>query len=129
MKYVIRTVLERANKVEHSGFILWELLVVLFLMGVILTLCTPHFGTASNHVRMQMDRANIQNIEGSAQLYRIDVGTYPLSVSDLIESPIGSTHWQGPYLKEMPINPFDKEEGYELDSSGRVKGGRSHPKL
>ncbi|WP_291351226.1 type II secretion system protein GspG [Desulfosporosinus sp.] len=121
MKYGIKAALQRAKKVEHSGFILWELIVVLFLMGVILILCTPHFSSASNHLRMQMNRANIQSIEGSAQLYRIDVGTYPLSVTDLLESPMGSTRWQGPYLKEIPINPFNSEQGYELDSSGLVK--------
>jgi len=111
---------------KNSGFVLWELLVVLFLMGFILTLYTPHFGSASNHVRKQINRANIQKIEGSAQLYRIDVGTYPLSVSDLIESPMGVSHWQGPYLDEIPINPFDSEQGYEIDSSGRVKNSSAN---
>ena len=120
MNDVRRSALERENKTEHSGFILWELLVVLFLMGVILTLFTPHFGSASKHVRMQINRANIQRIEGAAQLYRIDVGTYPLSITDLINSPIDLSHWQGPYLDEIPINPIDSEQSYVIDSSGRV---------
>ncbi|MBP1759707.1 MAG: prepilin-type N-terminal cleavage/methylation protein [Firmicutes bacterium] len=106
---------------EYSGFILWELLIVLFLMGVILTLCSPYFGSATHHVRMQTHRANIQRIEGSAQLYRIDVGSYPLSVTDLVNPPMAAINWQGPYLDEIPMNPFDSEQSYQLDSTGRVK--------
>ena len=116
--------MRRSNYVirrNYAGFVLWELLIVLFLMGLILTLSAPHFGSASNHVRKHVNRVNIQKIEGAAQLYRIDVGTYPLSVSDLLESPRGVSHWQGPYLDEIPINPFDSEQGYEFDLSGRVK--------
>jgi len=120
-----RTV-EHASRRMHSGFILWELLVVLFLMGMVLTLIAPQFGSASNHVRKQINRANIQKIEGSAQLYRIDVGTYPLSVTDLLESPKGVNHWQGPYLDEIPINPFDPEQVYEIDLSGRVRSASAN---
>lgn len=108
------------EKGAQSGFTLWEILLVLFLMGVLLTSFTPHFGSAAQHVRIQIDRANIQRIEGAAQLYRIDVGTYPLSVSNLVHSPQGASGWQGPYLNEIPLNPFNSEQGYRIDSSGRV---------
>ena len=105
----------------QSGFTLWELLSVLFLMGVILTLATPHFGSATNQVRIRVDQANKEKIEGSAQLYRIDVGTYPPSVSNLVHSPMGVSGWHGPYLDEIPINPFNATQVYQIDSLGQVK--------
>lgn len=105
----------------QSGFTLWELLLVLFLMGVLLTLVTPHFGSATNQVRIRVNLANVQKIEGAAQLYRIDVGIYPLSVSNLVHSPMGVSGWRGPYLSEIPINPFDSSRGYQIDALGQVK--------
>lgn len=118
---VIRS--KRWTKGENwqSGFTLWELLLVLFLMGVILTLATPHFGSATNQVWIRVDLANKEKIEGSAQLYRIDVGTYPLSVSDLVHSPMGVSGWRGPYLDGIPINPFDGTQAYQIDALGQVK--------
>lgn len=90
-------------------------------MGVILTSFTPYYyGSASKHVRLQMNRANIQRIEGAVQLYKIDVGTYPHSVTDLVSAQKSMSDWQGPYLNEIPINPFNSEQSYHLDSSGRV---------
>jgi general secretion pathway protein G len=112
--------LERNRKLQ-SGFTLWELLLVLFLMGVILTSFTPHFASATNQVRSRMNFANVQKIEGSARLYRIDVGTYPPSVSDLVHSPNGVRGWRGPYLNEIPINPFNSKQGYQIDALGQVK--------
>jgi prepilin-type N-terminal cleavage/methylation domain len=103
------------------GFTLWELLLVLFLMGVLLTLVTPHFSSAAQQVRDRVDQANVRKIEGAVQLYRIDIGTYPVSLSDLIHSPHGVSGWRGPYLKEIPVNPFNSAEGYQIDSLGQVK--------
>jgi general secretion pathway protein G len=105
----------------QAGFTLWELLLVLFLMGVILALATPHFGSATNQVYMRVDQANRERIKGAAQLYRIDIGTYPLSVSDLVHSPMGVSGWRGPYLNEIPINPFNATQVYQIDVLGQVK--------
>lgn len=109
------------EEIWQTGFTLWELLLVLFLMGVILTLATPHFGSATNQVWIRVDLANKERIEGAAQLYRIDVGTYPLSVSDLVHSPMGVSGWRGPYLNEIPINPFNATQVYQIDALGQVK--------
>lgn len=118
--YGKRAALKTNNLAQSFGFTLWEVLIVLFLMGILLTSFSPHYNSAPKHVRLQMNQANIQRIEGAAQLYRIDVGSYPLSVMNLVYSPQGVKGWRGPYLPEIPINPFDSERGYQIDSSGRV---------
>lgn len=119
-------IVNRRNKREkdgkwQSGFTLWEILLVLFLMGVILSLATPHFGSATNQVSTRVDLANKVKIEGAAQLYRIDVGNFPLSVSDLLHIPMGVSGWRGPYLNEIPINPFDATLVYQINALGQVK--------
>lgn len=106
---------------RQGGFTLWEMLLVVSLIGVLLASITPHFGSAANHVRIRMDLANVMKIEGAAQLYRIDVGTLPLSVSDLVLRPIGVDGWRGPYLDKVPKDPFNSAQSYQLDASGRVK--------
>ncbi|HEY8909716.1 MAG TPA: type II secretion system protein GspG [Desulfosporosinus sp.] len=109
------------NRNLQSGFTLWELLLVLFLMGVLLTSFTPHFGSATNKVRIRVNMANVEKIEGAARLYQIDIGTYPSSASDLVHSPTGVSGWHGPYLNEIPINPFNSVQGYQIDALGQVK--------
>lgn len=90
-------------------------------MGVILSLAVPHFGSATKQVWNQVDLANKEKINGAAQLYRIDVGTYPLSVPDLLQPPMGVSGWRGPYLDEIPINPYNSAQSYQIDVMGQVK--------
>ena len=106
---------------KQPGFTLWEVLLVLFLMGVLLTTVTPHFGSAAQQVRVRVNLANMEKIEGAAQLYRIDVGTYPLYVSDLVRPPLAASGWRGPYLGEIPTNPFNSAQGYLIDALGQAK--------
>ena len=122
----VKIIINRSKKQSkeekwQSGFTLWELLLVLFLMGVILSIATPHFGSATNQVWNRIDLANKEKIEGAAQLYRIDVGKSPPSVSDLLYTPMGASGWRGPYLDEIPINPFDATLIYQIDALGQVR--------
>ena len=122
MRIIVRRCKERERERNlQAGFTLWEILLVLFLMGVMLTLATPHFGSATNQVWLRVDLANKAKIEGAAQLYRIDVGTYPPSVADLVHSPMGVSGWRGPYLDQIPINPFKATQVYQIDALGQVK--------
>ncbi len=113
---------QRVKRINcQSGFTLWEVLLVLFLIGVILTLATPHFGSVTNQVWILIDQAHKERIEGAAQLYRIDVGTYPSNVSDLVYPPMGVNSWRGPYLHEIPTNPFNAAQTYQIDALGQVE--------
>ncbi|WP_407308256.1 type II secretion system protein GspG [Desulfosporosinus sp. SB140] len=113
--------MDRLKKGRQAGYSLWELALVLFLMGVLLSLVVPHFSSSSYYVRQQVDLANKQRIEGAAQIYRLDVGNFPVHVSDLVYLPTGISGWRGPYLKEIPINPFNSAQSYQIDALGQVK--------
>lgn len=106
---------------RQGGFTLWEILLVICVMGMILTLAMPHFGSAKKQVWVRVDLANRLRIEGAAQLYRIDVGTYPQNVKDLVHAPNGVSRWCGPYLEDSPINPFNSAQVYQIDALGQVK--------
>lgn len=112
----------KREKSTQRGFTLWELLLVLSLMGVLVASITPHFSSATSQIRNRVDLANVTKIEGAAQLYRIDVGVFPMSVSDLVHPPLGVTRWCGPYLDEVPKDPFNSDQSYQLDAMGRIKG-------
>lgn len=106
---------------QDLGFTLWEMLVVLALSAFLLYGLLPHFTSAVLPIKQRIDQSNIVRIEGAAQAYKVDVGTYPSSVTDLLEAPAGVTGWQGPYLREKPVNPWNPAAGYTIDSLGRAK--------
>ena len=115
-----RIVFNKDAENRQDGFTLLEILLVLLLMGGILVTITPHFISESNQVRKRVNQANVLKLESAAQLFRIDVGIYPSSVKELVFSPRVSG-WHGPYIDEIPINPYNSSLGYQIDAWGHVK--------
>ena len=109
---------------REGGFTLLEILLVLLLLGILVQGVMPHFAFSGSKVRQNIHEANIKRIEGAAQLYRLDVGSYPADVDALVEPPPGIRGWRGPYLKQWPTNPFDPTEPYVLNSIGQVRQSR-----
>ena len=108
-------------KGDEDGYTLLELVLVLFLMSILLGAVVPHFDSGAGYIKSQVNSANIEKIEGAARIYRLDVGAFPQNVSDLVNLPEGVSGWRGPYLKELPQNPYNPELRYHIDAIGRVQ--------
>ncbi|WP_240985095.1 type II secretion system protein GspG [Acididesulfobacillus acetoxydans] len=113
----------RAGKIcsgrGDRGFTLWELLLVLALMGFLMGSFIPHFTSSFIPIQKRMQEADVRRVEGALQLYKVDVGALPRHLEDLIRKPEGVKGWQGPYLKERPLSGPGMV--YTFDSYGRVE--------
>ncbi len=105
----------------EKGFTLWEIMIVLFLVGLLIGGIMPHYGGSRENASAKVNLTNIQLIEGAAQLYRLDIGVYPARVDDLMLNLTGATHWKGPYLDQWPKKPDSPTETYEIDALGQVR--------
>lgn len=106
---------------RESGFSLLEVLLSLFLLGIILRMVSLHYDSSIENVRQKKDEANIKLIEGAVQLYRIDTGRFPVSIKSLIEEPSDVGGWRGPYLRQWPVDPWDSTKSYQIDARGNVQ--------
>ena len=91
------------------------------MIGLTLSIAVPRFDSAPDRVRGQLDSANRKKIEGAAQVYRLDVGVFPACIEDLLQQPDGVKGWRGPYLKEIPQNPFPSAQDYQINALGQVQ--------
>lgn len=106
---------------KESGFSLLEVLLILFLLGIILRMVSLHYDSSIENVRQKEDEANIKLIEGAVQLYRIDTGHFPVSIESLIEEPSDVSGWRGPYLQQWPVDPWNSTKSYQIDARGNVQ--------
>lgn len=125
-------------KRRQKGFTLFEVLVVITILGLLAALVGPRlFGKVSG-ARQKAAKAQIELFGTALDTFRLDVGRYPTTdegLKALREKPAGVDNWQGPYLpKEIPVDPWQNpyvyrcpgEHGeYDLISFGldRVEGG------
>lgn len=92
---------------KEQGFTLIEMLVVLFIIGVIIAIALPNFIEASKKANLQADRANRRMISMQVDNYFLDHGIYPKSIAQLVS---------GKYLHSVPDCPGDTGK-YALVSS------------
>ncbi|MFZ3102815.1 MAG: type II secretion system protein GspG [Desulfitobacteriaceae bacterium] len=104
----------------EKGFTLLELLLVLFLVGLLIGGVVPHYEGSREKTFEKLNLTNIKLIQGAAQLYRLDMGVFPTTVDDLMLNSTNNCNWRGPYLDQWPKNPYDQTKAYIIDGLGRV---------
>lgn len=70
---------------NDKGFTLLEMLVVLFIIGVILAIAIPNLAKTGDTAQSKAEEANIQMLEAQAENYRLAEGSYPDTVKELVD--------------------------------------------
>ncbi|MBM4255909.1 MAG: type II secretion system protein GspG [Deltaproteobacteria bacterium] len=102
----------------QSGFTLVELLVVVFILGLLAALVAPNLIGAGTKQNPKIAKTQIEMLRTALDSFRLDVGRYPNSqegLQALLERPAGVERWDGPYLREgkgVPKDPWQNPYVY-----------------
>lgn len=95
------------NLRRNKGFTLIEMLIVIVIIGLLLSLVAPNLMDGADKAKRQVASAQLKNIETALETFYLDVGQYPESLSELMQST--KTGWSGPYMKKaVPNDPWGK---------------------
>lgn len=95
---------------EEKGFTLIEMLVVLFIIGIIITIAIPNLKSAGESAQERADQANRRLISAQADNYYLEYGEYPASVDELVKRG---------YLRSVPPCPGGKGQ-YVINPSPKA---------
>jgi len=96
----------RKSKIGN-GFTLVELMLVVTIIGILAALVIPKIAGRSEQARVTAAHADIfGGIKTALDAYEVDNGSYPRSLQDLLKQPSNARNWHGPYLDNLPIDPW-----------------------
>jgi general secretion pathway protein G len=137
MKIQIRRIFIKSNA---SGFTLIELLLVLVILGVLAAIVVPKFSGRTEQARITAAVTQVSNFGVALDAFEVDNGYYPKGkggLEDLVIQPKDAQNWRGPYIKQIPMDPWNNPYIYEapgkhndtsydlmsMGPDGRISGG------
>jgi len=104
------------------AFTLVEILIVVVILGILAAMVVPQFANASQSAQTSSMKSSLQVIRAQIEIYHAQHNsTYP-SLADLNAAwnvltsrtdalgnvgTVDGVHTLGPYIKKMPLNPFE----------------------
>jgi general secretion pathway protein G len=109
---------------SHAGFTLIEIMVVVFILGLLVTLVAPRIVGRTDEARRTKAAADVKGIEEALHLYKLDNGSYPTTdqgLQALVTRPeTGNVprRWNPDgYLDAVPVDPWGNPYAYLSDGN------------
>lgn len=106
------------HRFRQPGFTLLELLVVMVILGLLAGYVAPKYFAQVGKSETKAARAQIESLEKSFDMFRLDTGHYPSAeqgLEALVTRPQNEPKWSGPYLKKsVPLDPWGRPYVYKF---------------
>lgn len=116
-----------SNRRPIGGFSLVELMIVLAILVLLAGLVLPRLLGSQQKADIQATKTQIANFKSSLEMYAVDNKSFPNTEEGLKalqskpEEENRARNWAGPYMEELPIDPWGNPYNYEYPPTNGSK--------
>ncbi len=113
---LVNTNANPAVRAAQRGFTLVEMLLVLVILGILAAIVYPKVAGRGEEARKSAAAVQIAAFSTALDTFEVDTGSYPKGangLNELVSPSTGVQGWKGPYLKEIPLDPWQHPYIYE----------------
>ena len=106
----------RPRRSQPGGFTLIELLLVLVILGILAAIVVPKFSGRTEQAKVAAATTQISAFSTALDAFDVDNGYFPKGrngLLDLVQQPRDAQGWRGPYLNDIPKDPWGNDYIYE----------------
>ena len=110
-----RTMLTKKTFAKRA-FTLIELLVVILILAILAALVVPRLFGHTDEAKRAKAMTDIKELENALERFRVDTDRFPSTeegLNALVVRPSDVKVWNGPYVKQIPTDPWQNEYAYE----------------
>ncbi|HMP74606.1 MAG TPA: type II secretion system protein GspG [Kiritimatiellia bacterium] len=100
------------QRTRNAGFTLIEVLLVVVIIGMLATIAVINIPKFLGQGREAKAAADVSSIATAIELYNMNEGRYPASLSALTEG-------NDPYMRTIPKDPWQRDYQYRTPGSRR----------
>lgn len=106
-------------RTNQLGFTLIEIMVVVIIISILGAIIAPNMFKRAHQARVVAAQNGIGTIESQMALYKLDNYAFPNTGEGIkaLVSSNGKRTWNGPYLDEIPKDPWGNEFQYQYPGS------------
>ncbi len=116
---------KKNKRKQEQGFTLVEMLLVLVILATLAAIVVPKFAGRTEQAKVTAAETQISNLEIALDAFEVDNGFYPKGsdgLEDLVDKPSNTQDWRGPYIKDLPVDPWGNEYVYEYPGKHNTNG-------
>jgi general secretion pathway protein G len=110
----------KTGRTAQRGFTLVEMLLVLVILATLAAIVYPKVMGRGEDARRTAALTQISSFKTALDSFEVDNGYFPKGrngLADLVQKPRDAANWHGPYLDNIPNDPW--QQPYAYDCPGR----------